>query len=41
MKIAHVCHRGEYPPTDLPWGHRAVYFRDPDANFSNFSSLIA
>jgi len=24
------------PPTDLPWGHRSIYFRDPDGNFINF-----
>jgi len=28
------------PPTDLPWGHRSIYFRDPDGNFLNFYSLI-
>ena len=22
----------EYPPTDQPWGHRTVFFRDPDGN---------
>ena len=20
------------PPSDLPWGHRTLYFRDPDGN---------
>lgn len=28
------------PPSDLPWGHRSIYFRDPDGNFLNFYSLI-
>ncbi len=28
------------PPTTLPWGHRSMYFRDPDGNLLNFYSLI-
>ncbi len=26
------------PPTDLPWGHRSIYFWDPDGNFINLYS---
>jgi catechol 2,3-dioxygenase-like lactoylglutathione lyase family enzyme len=22
----------ESPPTDQPWGHRTLFFRDPDGN---------
>ena len=28
------------PPTTLPWGQRAIYFRDPDGNLLNFYSRI-
>jgi predicted enzyme related to lactoylglutathione lyase len=29
------------PPTTFPWGHRTIYFRDPDGNLLNFHSLVA
>jgi catechol 2,3-dioxygenase-like lactoylglutathione lyase family enzyme len=29
-----------HPPQDLPWGHRSLYFRDPDGNPINFYSRI-
>ena len=28
-------------PTTLPWGHRSIYFRDPDGNLINFYSMIS
>lgn len=27
-------------PANLPWGIRAIYFRDPDGNLINFYSMI-
>ncbi len=29
------------PPTTFPWGHRTLYFRDPDGHLINFHSLVA
>lgn len=26
------------PPTTMPWGNRAIYFRDPDGNLVNLFS---
>jgi len=31
---------GVAPSGDLPWGHRSIYFQDPDGNFLNFYSII-
>jgi catechol 2,3-dioxygenase-like lactoylglutathione lyase family enzyme len=28
------------PPTTLPWGNRAIYFRDPEGNLVNFFSRV-
>ena len=28
-------------PTDLPWGNRSIYFRDPDGNLINFFTRIS
>lgn len=28
------------PPTTFPWGHRTIYFKDPDGNLLNFHSLV-
>ncbi len=29
-----------HPPFTLSWGHRSLYFRDPDGNFLNFYSRV-
>ncbi len=28
------------PPTTFPWGHRTIYFRDPEGNLINFYSVV-
>jgi hypothetical protein len=28
------------PPTDLPWGNRAMLFRDPDGNLINMFAVM-
>ena len=28
------------PPTTQPWGHRSVWFRDPDRNILNFYASV-
>jgi|GEM_PF-1122048 len=27
-------------PTTFPWGHRTIYFRDPDGNLINFHTVL-
>lgn len=28
-------------PSDFPWGHRSIYFRDPEGNLVNFYTVVS
>ena len=38
--MAHLAIQFVMPPTDLPWGNRSIYFRDPDGNLIDFYSRM-